>query len=77
MLGSALVARGHNVILISAFPASDSPPQQSVGGFVEEIAPPILVSHVQNFTDRDLMGRRMAGEESVSIDNALYRLQVI
>ena len=79
-LGSALVARGHNVTLISAFPPSDSRPRGSLlatTGFFEEIAPLTLVSYVHNFTDWDLMGARMAGKEPVSpIDIMRYGFQV-
>lgn len=59
-LAKGLIPRGHNVTFISAFL-----PDFHVTG-LEEITPVGLVFYVRNFTNWDLVGARMKGEEPVS-----------
>ncbi|XP_018319917.1 2-hydroxyacylsphingosine 1-beta-galactosyltransferase [Agrilus planipennis] len=58
-LAKGLTTRGHNITFISAFPSDFG----IVG--MEEITPTGLVFYVRNFTDWDLLGARMRGEEPV------------
>ncbi|KAK4886687.1 hypothetical protein RN001_002958 [Aquatica leii] len=58
-LARGLLPRGHNITFISAFP-----PDFIIPG-LEEITPSGLVFYVKNFTDWDLVGARMRGEEPV------------
>ncbi|KAJ8915904.1 hypothetical protein NQ315_015518 [Exocentrus adspersus] len=58
-LARGLIPRGHNVTFISAFPADFLLPG------LEEITPAGLVFYVKNFTNWDLVGNRMKGEEPV------------
>ncbi|KAF5291051.1 hypothetical protein FQA39_LY14484 [Lamprigera yunnana] len=58
-LARGLLPRGHNVTFISAFPSDMVMPG------LEEITPSSLVFYVKNFTDWDLVGARMRGEEPV------------
>ncbi|CAG9861575.1 unnamed protein product [Phyllotreta striolata] len=59
-LAKGLIPRGHNVTFVSAFL-----PDFHVNG-LEEITPLSLVFYVRNFTNWDLVGARMRGEEPVS-----------
>lgn len=59
-LARGLIPRGHNITFISAFPADFLQPG------LEEITPAGLVFYVRNFTNWDLVGARMRGEEPVS-----------
>ncbi|GBP43541.1 2-hydroxyacylsphingosine 1-beta-galactosyltransferase [Eumeta japonica] len=59
-LAKGMIRRGHNVTFLSAFP-----PDFHVQG-LEEIAPESLVSYVKSFTDWDLVGARIRGEEPVA-----------
>lgn len=59
-LARGLIRRSHNVTFISAFP-----PDFHIAG-LEEIAPENLVSYVRAYTDWDLVGARMRGEEPVA-----------
>lgn len=58
-LARGLIARGHNVTFINAFP----PDSEIVG--LEEVTPMNLVFYVRNYTDWDLLGIRMSGSEPV------------
>lgn len=58
-LARGLIARGHNVTFINAFP----PDTEVVG--LEEVTPMNLVFYVRNYTDWDLLGVRMSGSEPV------------
>ncbi|CAH1159905.1 unnamed protein product [Phaedon cochleariae] len=58
-LARGLIPRGHNITFISAFPADFY-----LSG-MEEITPAGLVFYVRNFTNWDLVGARMKGEEPV------------
>ncbi|XP_065158180.1 UDP-glycosyltransferase UGT5 isoform X2 [Atheta coriaria] len=58
-LARGLTPRGHNITFISAFP-----PDFYLSG-LEEITPAGLVFYVKNFTNWDLVGARMRGEEPV------------
>ncbi|KAB0799481.1 hypothetical protein PPYR_07361 [Photinus pyralis] len=70
-LARGLIPRGHNVTFINAFPADFVMPG------LEEITPPGLVFYVRNFTDWDLVGSRMRGEEPVHpLDMLRYGYQV-
>lgn len=70
-LAKGLIPRGHNITFISAFP-----PDFFVPG-LEEITPTGLVFYVKNFTNWDLVGARMRGEEPVHpIDMIRYPYEV-
>ncbi|KAK5643370.1 hypothetical protein RI129_007215 [Pyrocoelia pectoralis] len=70
-LARGLIPRGHNISFISAFPADFILPG------LEEITPPGLVFYVKNFTDWDLVGSRMRGEEPVHpLDMLRYGYEV-
>lgn len=58
-LARGLNPRGHNITFISAFPAD------FLRSGLEEITPAGLVFYVKNFTNWDLVGARMRGEEPV------------
>jgi hypothetical protein len=58
-LARGLIARGHNVTFINAFP------QDSELAGLEEVTPMNLVLYVRNYTDWDLLGVRMSGHEAV------------
>ncbi|XP_026482598.1 LOW QUALITY PROTEIN: 2-hydroxyacylsphingosine 1-beta-galactosyltransferase-like [Ctenocephalides felis] len=61
-LARGLIPRGHNVTLLSAFP----PTGDNAPAGLHEITPAGLVFYVKNYTDWDLVGARMRGEEPVS-----------
>ncbi|CAB3360285.1 Hypothetical predicted protein [Cloeon dipterum] len=71
-LSRALVARGHNVTMLSAFPGV----AEDAGA--EELCPDGLVEYVNDFTkDWDLLGSRMKGDPPISPWKALqYGYQV-
>ncbi|XP_050677688.1 UDP-glucosyltransferase 2 [Leptidea sinapis] len=56
-LARGLIRRGHNITLVSAFPADFH-----ING-LEEIAPEALVSYIRGYMALDLVGARMRGEE--------------
>lgn len=58
-LARGLIPRGHNITFINAFPADFY-----MEG-LEEITPAGLVFYVKNYTNWDLLGARMRGEEPV------------
>nr|AYC63264.1 UDP-glycosyltransferase 50D2 [Holotrichia parallela] len=58
-LARGLIPRGHNITFINAFP------QDFITDGLEEITPAGLVFYVKNFTNWDLLGARMRGEEPV------------
>ncbi|CAH2004644.1 unnamed protein product [Acanthoscelides obtectus] len=58
-LARGLIPRGHNITFLNAFPADFS-----ISG-LEEITPAGLVFYVKNFTNWDLVGARMRGEDPV------------
>lgn len=58
-LARGLIPRGHNITFINAFP-----PDFDLAG-LEEITPAGLVFYVKNFTNWDLVGARMRGEDPV------------
>ncbi|KAI4462503.1 UDP-glucosyltransferase [Holotrichia oblita] len=58
-LSRGLIPRGHNITFINAFP------QDFIIDGLEEITPTGLVFYVKNFTNWDLLGARMRGEEPV------------
>lgn len=71
-LAKGLIPRGHNVTFINAFP-----PDFLMSG-LEEITPAGLVFYVKNFTNWDLVGARMRGEEPVHpFDMIRYGYEVI
>ncbi|XP_030384691.1 UDP-glucuronosyltransferase 2C1 [Scaptodrosophila lebanonensis] len=55
-LARGLIARGHNITFLNAFP-----PDFHLEG-LHEVTPAGLVEYVQNYTNWDLLGSRMAGE---------------
>lgn len=59
-LARGLTSRTHNITFISGFTADFMIPG------VEEITPAGLVFYIKNFTNWDLLGARMRGEEPVS-----------
>lgn len=64
-------SRSHNITFFSAFP-----PDFHIDG-LEEITPERLVSYVKTFTDWDLVGARMRGEEPVApLDIIRYGYEV-
>lgn len=70
-LAHGLIPRGHNVTFINAFPADFLMPG------LEEITPASFVFYVKNFTDWDLVGARMRGEEPVHpVDMVRYAYEV-
>lgn len=71
-LSRGLIPRGHNITFISAFP------QDFIIEGLEEITPTGLVFYVKNFTNWDLLGARMRGEEPVHpLDMMRYPYEVI
>ncbi|XP_060532206.1 UDP-glucosyltransferase 2 [Cylas formicarius] len=58
-LARGLIPRGHNFTFLSAFPSD------FLLSGLEEITPTELVFYVRNFTNWDLVGARMRGEEPV------------
>lgn len=58
-LARGLIQRGHNITFMSAFPADFYMPG------LEEITPAGLVFYVKNYTNWDLVGAKMRGEEPV------------
>lgn len=58
-MARGLIPRGHNLTFINAFP-----PDFYLDG-LEEITPSSLVFYVRNYTNWDLLGARMRGEEPV------------
>ncbi|XP_022906342.2 UDP-glucosyltransferase 2 [Onthophagus taurus] len=58
-LARGLIPRGHNITFINAFP-----PDFHLQG-LEEITPASFVFYVKNFTNWDLVGARIKGEEPV------------
>jgi len=64
-LAKGLIPRGHNITFINAFP-----PDFYIPG-LEEITPANLVFYVRNFTNWDLVGARMRGEEPVPMYDVL------
>lgn len=70
-LARGLIPRGHNITFINAFP-----PDFFLEG-MEEITPAGLVFYVKNFTNWDLVGARMRGEEPVPpVDMIRYAYEV-
>lgn len=70
-LGKGLHSRGHNITFINAFP-----PSKPIDGILE-ITPPGLVFYVRNYTNWDLLGSRLRGEEPLSpYDIFRYGFQV-
>ncbi|XP_041450335.1 UDP-glucosyltransferase 2 isoform X2 [Drosophila obscura] len=55
-LAKGLIARGHNITFLSGFPADFH-----IEG-LQEVTPAGLVEYIQNYTNWDLLGSRMAGE---------------
>lgn len=71
-LARGLISRGHNITFINAFSADFLLPG------LEEITPAGLVFYVKNFTNWDLVGARMRGEEPVPpLDMIRYGYEVI
>ncbi|XP_049825959.1 UDP-glucosyltransferase 2 [Aethina tumida] len=60
-LARGLIPRGHNITFMNAFPAD------FLMDGLEEITPTNLVFYVKNFTNWDLVGARMRGEEPVPV----------
>lgn len=58
-LSRGLTGRGHNVTFLNGYP-----PDVHLGG-LEEITPARVVFYIRNFTNWDLLGTRMRGEEPV------------
>ncbi|XP_076274571.1 UDP-glycosyltransferase family 50 member B3 isoform X2 [Rhynchophorus ferrugineus] len=58
-LARGLIPRGHNITFLNAFPSD------FVLEGLEEITPTSFVFYVRNFTNWDLVGARMKGEEPV------------
>ncbi|CAG9123168.1 unnamed protein product [Plutella xylostella] len=56
-LARGLIRRNHNITFFSAFP-----PDFHLAG-LEEVAPRSLASYVRGYTDWDLVGARMRGQE--------------
>lgn len=72
-LGRGLTIRGHNVTFVSAFPNGKTVSYVDI----EEINPFNLVAYVKNFTNWDLLGRKMQGKMPVSpIDIFKFGYQV-
>lgn len=70
-LARGLIPRGHNITFINAFPADFD-----LQG-LEEITPAGLVFYVRNFTNWDLVGARMRGEDPVPpLDMIRYASEV-
>lgn len=73
-LSRGLIQRGHNITFLSAFP-----PDFYLEG-LEEITPAGLVFYVRNFTNWDLLGARMRGEDPLHILDILrfpYQVRTI
>lgn len=64
-LGRGLAMRGHNVTFFNAFPPEHHDP------WIEEINPDNLVFYVKNYTNWDLLGNRLRGEEAVPVTDIL------
>ena len=58
-LARGLISRGHNVTFVNAFPQDSEYPG------LEEITPLNFVLYVKNYTNWDLLGMRMSGQEAV------------
>lgn len=70
-LARGLIPRGHNVTFINAFPADFY-----LDG-LEEITPASFVFYVRNYTNWDLLGAKMRGEEPVHpLDILRYAYEV-
>lgn len=70
-LARGLIPRGHNITFVNAFPADFY-----LEG-LEEITPASFVFYVKNFTNWDLVGARMRGEEPVPpLDMLRYGYEV-
>jgi len=63
-LARGLVSRGHNITLLTAFPATRESKEEPPPG-LEEITPSNFVDYVRNYTNWDLVGARIRGEEPV------------
>ncbi|CAH0386033.1 unnamed protein product [Bemisia tabaci] len=73
-LGQGLVLRNHSVTLVNAFPENSESPDQTRSRphpRVREITPYGLVMYVRNFTDWDLVGARIRGEDPVPLLDAI------
>lgn len=69
-LGQGLKGRGHEVTMVSAFPPAQTSP-------LHELAPLNLVLYVRNFTNWDLLGPKLRGEDAVGVlDMVKYSYQV-
>ncbi|XP_069679592.1 UDP-glucosyltransferase 2 [Periplaneta americana] len=64
-LAKGLIARGHNVTFLHAFP-----PETETPG-LEELTPLKLVFYVRNYTNWDLLGARMEGREPVPLSDIM------
>ncbi|PSN43242.1 hypothetical protein C0J52_12621 [Blattella germanica] len=64
-LARGLISRGHNITFLNAFP-----PDSDVAG-LEEITPLNFVLYVRNYTNWDLLGMRMSGQEAVPPSDVL------
>ena len=56
---------GHNITFLSGFPADFA-----LDG-LEEITPTTLVQYIQNYTNWDLLGRRMRGDMPIPLWDVL------
>ncbi|KAK7865317.1 hypothetical protein R5R35_007400 [Gryllus longicercus] len=67
-LGHGLLDRGHQVTLLSAFPPAGEAAgaARNASQSIREVTPAALVFYVRNYTDWDLLGARMRGEDPVS-----------
>lgn len=69
-LGQGLKSKGHEVTMVSAFPPAQTSP-------LREVAPLNLVLYVRNFTNWDLLGPKLRGEDAVAVlDMVKYSYQV-
>ncbi|XP_075232890.1 UDP-glucosyltransferase 2-like isoform X2 [Lycorma delicatula] len=66
-LGKGLIKNGHNVTLLSAFPNERMSHTLLSSHTIEEITPINFVLYVKNFTDWDILGPKLRGEEPVPI----------
>ncbi|XP_062125453.1 UDP-glucosyltransferase 2-like isoform X2 [Drosophila sulfurigaster albostrigata] len=64
-LGRALIKRGHRITFVNGFQADFH-----VDGLVE-VTPKRLVQYIRNYTDWDLVGARYAGQQPLSIFDAM------
>jgi 2-hydroxyacylsphingosine 1-beta-galactosyltransferase len=70
-LARGLIPRGHNITFISAFPSD------FLMAGLEEITPTSFVFYVKNFTNWDLVGAKIRGEEPVHpFDMVRYAYEV-